>query len=499
MKNIIYLLCLLCNIGLYAQSFLPFKSNARKLFRDDLGQTYSMVFQHAEQNIADSIFIPVLNISGNFFNSDSCVFWGVGCYKQNQSGWLGKKVKTNNASKYQFYKVNGDSLSFEFNQNINDTNLIYQDSIQILKMSYSYTVNTQILGYNDAVNYYNLYHTDLSGNPINSTLNQFQIAVGNNLGLINFFSIEHFPAQIKTLNLLGNQSPNVGFYRLTNEMLYDYAVGDEYQYYLGSSHSNFSWGWSTTDYSKYVKYTIINKSLTPDSLIYFSARNTINLLTNSQVTDSIYLRYARNQGIAGIPYEIFDGHYYKNFKLGQTCGADYWEFNLVNEPYNLEYCEIDTCWGGVDTQGPAANVSIKYVLGFGQTIYHDNLFGGINFTSHNITSDLIYSVKNGQPCGMQQFLSISENMSNTNQLIIAPNPANDQLFVTFIANHNSSNSILKVRDLQGRVLLQETFLDNQMNSSPNLIIDIKSLTSGIYFISFEKNGVLLSASKFIKN
>jgi hypothetical protein len=236
------------------------------------------------------------------------------CLKQNKTGWAGSSVLNINNSVYTFLQDDGDEISFDFNTNMNDTNLVYIDGTQMLKMSYANTSLTQVLGLSDSVNYYHLYHTDLLGNQISSGLNQFQIAVGKQLGLISFFKIDSFPAQINTLQLLGDQSTSAGFFELNNEMLYDYAVGDEYQYYLGSNHSNPSWGWYVTDYSKYIKYTILNKTLTPDSLIYLASRNTNNLLTNTQILDTIYLRYSRNDVIAGIPYEIFDGQHYKNFK-----------------------------------------------------------------------------------------------------------------------------------------------------------------------------------------
>ena len=52
-------------------------------------------------------------------------------------------------------------------------------------------------------------------------------------------------------------------------MLYDYAIGDEYQWHQVSSVFPNS-------YEGYEKYTILNKSLAPDSLIYLVSKNTIS-------------------------------------------------------------------------------------------------------------------------------------------------------------------------------------------------------------------------------
>lgn len=497
MKNLIFLAYLFSSINLYAQTFLPFHSSSNKLYRDSIGYTYSLVFQHAEGNSNDSTFIPVLNVNNDFFNSDTCIFWGGGCHKQNQPGWLGKKVTTNNLGKYTFYQIDGDSLSFDFNANQNDTSLIFQNNTEILKMSFANSAFIQVLGFADSVNYYNLFHTDVNGNPINSVLNQYQICIGKSLGLVNFFNIANFPFQVDTLSILGNQNPDLGYYKITNEMLYDYAIGDEFQYYNGSSYSNPSWGWSSSSGS-YVKYTILDKLLTPDSLIYYCLRNTFEIATNSQFLDSIYWRYSRNQAVAGVPYEIFDGQYYKSFQLGVTCGTSQWELNRVSEPYNLAYCAIDTCWGGIDTQGPAATITTKHVLGYGQTKYHDDLFGGFNFTSHYIISDLVYSLKNGQACGMEQIVGSLALVNKQAEIKISPNPANQMVNIKYQSDEKGANLRFSILNLQGQLLKEKLVSDNP-NPISSISMDVSELHDGFYFLNFEQNGKLIQSCKFIKN
>jgi len=498
MKNMIYLMFLLGNINLFAQSFLPFQSNSRKLYRDDLGNTFSLTFQQAITNQLDSVFTPTLNVDGNMFYSDSCIFWGGGCHKQNVPGWLGEKIKTNNIGNYVMYQNNNDSLIFDFNNNVLDTNLVFQNNTEKLKMSFVNSTVFSILGFTDSVNYYNLYHTDLNGNPINSVLNQFQICVGKHLGLINFFRIDNFPTQVTTLILLGNQNPDIGYHKISNEILYDYAVGDEYQYVKNSSHSNPSWGWSVTDYSLIVKHSILNKTQTADSLIYMTARQTINLLTSSQTLDTIFLRYPKNQSIASIPYEIFDGYYYKTFKETEICGNNYWELSSVNEPYYLDFCAIDTCWGGIDTQGPPATITAKYALGLGQTLYQDHLFGGSMFTSHSINSTLTYFKKNGQICGIEQIVGIKAALDHSHRLAISPNPAKQSMNVSYTVTEDCQFVNLSVCNFQGQLIIEKA-VPNHINISNSTPIDVSELNNGFYFINLEVNGRILQSAKFVKN
>jgi hypothetical protein len=498
MKSNIYIILMLFSANILAQSFLPFNSSSRKLYRDDIGNTYSLSIQHTEGFFGDSVYIPALNVDGNMFYSDSCIFWGGGCHKQNLPGWLGKKIKTNNLGYYVIYQNNDDSLIFDFNNNVLDTNLVFQNSTEKLKMSFVNSTVLSILGYTDSVNYYNLYHTDLNGNLINSALNQFQICVGKDLGLINFFIIDNFPTQVTTLILLGNQNADIGYHRISNEILYDYAVGDEFQYVKNSSHSNPFWGWSVTDYSLIIKHSILNKTQTADSLIYMVARQTINLLTNSQILDTIFLRYPKNQSIASIPYEIFDGYNYKTFKQTEICGNNYWELSSVNEPYYLDYCAIDTCWGGIDTQGPPATITAKYGIGLGQTLYQDHLFGGSMFTSHYINSTLTYFKKNGQICGIEQIVSAADENKDAYKLKISPNPANQKLNIDYTVAEKGTELLFTIINLQGQILLQKKVTEH-LSSSNTAIIDVSELNNGFYFLNVAQNGKLIQSAKFIKN
>jgi hypothetical protein len=493
MKNIFYIIQMLFCANLFAQSFLPFNSASRKLYRDDIGNTYSLSFQLANANQSDSVFIPTLNIDPIDFYSDSCVFWGGNfCNKQNKSGWLGKRVKTNNNHNYSFYINDSDSLNFTFNTDGNDTNLVCQNNNERVRMSFANSTYTQILGYTDSVHYYNLYHTDMNGNPINSVLNQFQLAIGKQLGLINFLCIDSFPSQIKTLSLLGNTIPNAGIYAITDELVYDYNIGDEYQW-----HNYSITGMPPTYYNGLVKNTILNKTISTDSVFYSILENTINLNTNVQILDTIEFNIQKNNAICGIPIEIFDGSYYKQFKEIEICGNNYWELTMMNEPYNLAYCAIDTCWGSIDTQGPAASITKKMVLGLGQTNLQDLLSSPFP-PSHNISSELIYFKKNGQICGLEQIVPAAEKSKDPYKLKISPNPANQKLNIEYMVAEKGSELLLTILNLEGQILLEKKVTD-YLSSSNTAIIDVSELNNGFYILNVAQNGQLIQSAKFIKN
>jgi hypothetical protein len=170
---------------------------------------------------------------------------------------------------------------------------------------------------------------------------------------------------------------------------------------------------------------------------------------------------------------------------------------MVNEPYNLAFCAIDTCWGGIDTQGPAATITTKYVIGLGQTFYEDNLFGGFNFTSHYITSSLIYFKRNGQICGVEQIVGIEDISENKNKFTIFPNPAKQSVNVQFAVTEDCSHVNLSIYNLQGQLVIEKV-IPSQTNISNSTNIDINELNEGFYFVTLSVNGRILKSVKFIK-
>ena len=202
--------------------------------------------------------------------------------------------------------------------------------------------------------------------------------------------------------------------------------------------------------------------------------------------------------VAQIPVEIFDGSNYKQFKEIEICGNNYWELTLVNEPYNLAFCPIDTCWGSIDTQGPASSITKKIVLGLGYTSLLDILNGGGFSLSHYITSELVYFKKNGQICGIEQIVANTDVNKNPFSLKISPNPASQKLNIDYMLYEKEVELLFTVMNLQGQTILEKKIV-NHLNSSNTAMIDISEINCGFYFLNVLQNGRLVESAKFIKN
>ncbi len=468
MKKLLSIVFFLFAISLFGQNYTLFNSSSKKLFTNDSvsSMTYSISFNTSELNGTDSVYFNFYKLNYDlYFVSDSCDFWGsLECIKQNAPSWIGKKVVYNNASTYSFYNLAGDTLQFEFSTNMNDTLLFYSDTLQKFMFIYDKTDTLNVLNVTDSARFYKIIHTDLNGNMINSALNQHEIIISKTFGLTQFFVIDSFPQILQPLLLIGNVSPNVGFYELTNEMLYDYQPGDIIQY---KDFSQQSGGPPWVNYIKYRKYTILSRILTTDSLQYVAAFEYFDKDSAVLHSDIVNLNYYRHEVLAEIPFELFDGNT-NQLKKTDYCGLNLWTY-YTNSNYGLTFCAIDTCWGSFDTHGPPPHISTQYVAGLGIYSYSNSLFSPPP-DGYNRGSRIVYFKKNGVICGDEAFTGIRENYVDK-KVLIYPNPATNTITIDC---HQSS--IMEILNVQGQKLLQQQIQQGKTD------IDISNLAQGVYFV-----------------
>ena len=229
----IVLLFVLLSTSGYAQFYEPFNSNSKKLFTTYPVATkgYSMVFDSAQFDGADSVYYHFgdLNDTSTFIHPD-CLWWaGPYCQKTNIPVWSGKFFRTDNVGHYFLGNLYGDTLSFNMNINLNDTSIFFEDNVQRFSITLEDIDTLTILNYTDSVRAYKILHTDLSGTPINSDLNEKYLRIGKDIGLTNFFKIDSFPVVLRPLELIGDADQELGIYQITDGMLYDYQVNDGFQ------------------------------------------------------------------------------------------------------------------------------------------------------------------------------------------------------------------------------------------------------------------------------
>ncbi len=428
----------------------------------------------------DSVYYHFLKLSDSYIISDSCFFWGGNeCIQQNVSEWAGNKIIHNNSDLYTFFNLNKDSLIFHFSADMQDTALFYQDNTQKLFTVYKKSDTLTVLNNPDSARYYTIIHTDQNGDTISSPLNQYDIIIAKNHGLTQFFQIDSFPQILKPITLIGNISPAGGLFALTNEIIYDYQPGDEIQYY---QYYHQSGGPPWNNFGKFVKHTILSKTLTADSLFYEVATEMFYTDSAQLVKDTIFIKFLRNETLAVIPFEKFDGST-KTLMLTDYCGINLWTYS-ENSFNSMIFCAYDTCWGSMDTGGPPPYTTKKYVAGLGMYYQVASVFSPppVGYTTG---SNIVYFKKNGIPCGQESFSGITEEENMTPSVNIFPNPAQDEIQIT----STDQLQLLTLFSLNGQRMFSAP-----LNSTTSTL-NISHLADGMYFAQILLNDNTLIVKK----
>lgn len=480
MKKLLLLLLIISFSQAFAQNYKPFNSSTKKLFADfpNIQSTYSMSFDSAQTVGSDSVYFNFFRLPVDYnFVSFDCPFWGgTECWRQDMPVWIGAKIEYDNLYSYNFHPNNGDTIQFNFDLLNGGPSIFYQDSVQKFSLMYEGTDTISTLNYIDSARFFKIYHSDLEGNTINSQLNGQNIVIAKYLGLTQFFQIDSFPQVLKPLHLVGNENPNLGITKITNEMIFDYQPGDEIQY-----REYYYWnnGPPWENYTRYRKHSILQRTETPDFLKYVMEEQVFYQDSSLVLTDTIEKTYIRNHTIAQLPFEVFDGNY-KHFYLAEYCDFELWTFH--NKPENsLWYCDFDNVWGPFDTFGPPDEEYLTYALGLG--VYIDKLVdyhGGISLYNGHY-NNIVYFKKNGVACG-ELIVGVEQHKKPAWDVSVNPNPARSVVWLSADVAFTKINLI----GINGKVLLSETPKSNKVS------IDVGHLPDGIYFAKIElvSNAVL---------
>jgi len=472
----------------YGQNYKLFTALSKKLFAKYpvATETYSLSFDTALSVSNDSIYYNFLLLNNYFPSDDSCSseYYFYTCYQQNIPSWIGRKIIYDNISNYKFFNLTGDTLLFNFNSNPTDSLVFYKDSVQKFYYIYLKSDTLNLLNSVDSARFYSIVHTDINGNVINSALNQQNIIISKNRGLVNFFQVDSFPQILKPLVLIGDVATAGGFYQLTNEIVYDYQPGDELQFY----DYNYNTLYPPSDYKRYKKYKIMSRTITADSLFYNAIYEMFDADSANLFVDTIMLKYSRSTVIANIPFEKYYGQESRNLSVKDYCGLRLWTLETNRLSYINEYSPCDSSWCYNSEPGPPAEYKRIFVSGLGlyldQSYYFSasppNAFWGKGLT-------MIYFKKNGISCGSEMFAGIKEYQDKENVVTISPNPAKGYIHITSPVVLSS----ITLFNSEGRELLSQNLYGTAET------IDIRKFHSGIFVARICLNDNSVAIKKII--
>ena len=324
-----------------------------------------------------------------------------------------------------------------------------------------------VLGQAENLKVFRILHYDSIGNPMQTPLHNFEIKIGEHLGLVSFFDVFNFPVEETPLLLKGQTNPPLGYFQMTLGEVFDWHVGDVLQY-KGTYSLPPGQNQSSTSFSQ---YTVIDRMEENDTVkIYFdvvsSSIKPSPWFGTFNISYSNPLVFNKKASLIDFPYNKaffwdFDMYYADSVSY---CGTDHEGLSLTGRFHY--FCAACACFGPADGDGQFIAIA-DWVKGFGITSRAFVPYGYIGTINRN--ASLVYSNINGLACG--NFIpNIGISESNTNEFELWPNPATDILHTSI------SFERVTVYDANGRSI--------QMMSQPGNSLDISFLADGFYVLEF---------------
>ena len=240
-----------------------------------------------------------------------------------------------------------------------------------------------------------------------------------------------------------------GQHYLTIGEVYDYDIGDEFQ---------FSRIWGEQGPPNAHRYIVIDKQ-------FSSNQDTIIYTMHYTGYSPSYYDDQTNRWVNTF-YDTTVTEEYTNLDQPLHPVAD--SINDVDSiVYYYDFLCNDSIYGYNYRGGGFINVYYEYGKGIGRTYYHEPGIEGFTFR-------LFYFKKGDRECGEKDVLGIEEPGSQHGDVSVYPNPASEHIWID---SQNEPIDHLILLDMNGRVLLKQTVHKIKYR------LNLDSYESGIYILN----------------
>ena len=468
------------------QDYQLFFSNRFYIYEFDLsGISHFAVFK-AE----NKIFVSGDTIFSNYASGNDDFLYGVPANSTvyySDTTWSGYKCVIKQNGENVLLNRYSDSLFFLPSASVGTSWMFCQFSNGSKYMATVSTVtNDTVFGIIDSVKRISILKYDSIGNPMADSLNNFQFHLSKSYGLLKTVNIKYFPEKLFVYQLKGIDSV-AGEQRINPSSLFDYNVGDVFQYQRNDQ----------TSLSNYVsemeKKYILSKTINPndvtytidDSLYTITTIGTaqISILTHSIITEVDQKDFNSNDSLfSKLPYDKSDF----NFDYYETS----WHrpINGRRGIYTISCIRRDQPWIPTYLSRGLASCSQPYCvfpggsnwfvegLGFFSSLASMDSASSI-YTCHKY---MIYYKKGnevyGSPVNFPVTTDVKSNSESLQPVLLFPNPVNE---FAVVQNAGKVNSIT-IYDAQMHL---STF--NWSNNSNSILLDCKNLSPGFYIMKME--------------
>lgn len=366
--------------------------------------------------------------------------------------WLGKEVKVKQDGVNVFDTYWGDTVFINTRAALGESWMFYNDTSNRYYIATITDVDTMtLLSTLDSTKEITL--TAYAGTNVNTTdlAHNRTITISKQHGLVDVFSLYMFPFHsadtpnyIPGLDwLMDNRDVTSGVLRSyhliadpdpTEIELYDYEAGDVYQYfedYINGSGAEMWSYWVDSILSK----TVVNASQVTYQIRRIGSRQKVSPIlfpTTFSDTTFLFTVTSASANLISMPEKDTSRWSYTYRPLDTTHCVVSESFQMKEDLYNMSPFGS---WGEYKA----------YKLGFGTLRY--SYWSGQPSTP-SVDTFLIYSYKNGQPCGNYFPLAIDDVISDSKEsLKVYPNPASSELNISFDGTFS-----YKLNDMTGKLL-----------------------------------------------
>ncbi len=487
MKTTLLLLISILVLTTYGQNYQTIKSNQLNYFgTNSLDQILATRTDSVVLSGNDSIFYSYKAVRGN---NDPEQFNISGCPYELGPNWYGSHVVIEENGTNLFFNRFNDTIRIATQSSLNEQFLVYVYPYGDSLYGTVTAIDTMtILGTIDSVK------TITLNNNNDLSIAHLSFEIGKQSGFVKLFSPYSFPYTYRlnssnndTLSpytLIGSEYPRLGMTKPHIGEIYNYDVGDRFVYKKHSAPQGEQGSWT----SFYAERDVINKiSYGLDSIIYTFKNTSItssgnatwdtnpNELTSGGI-HQLTINNLNNFNDSLLPEEFnFTTHRFNQLYVN-SCGVleerYFAGIPVIDNPEPSDTCISSQPLSSGETSTSAINgFGISSVVGWTSQGYNV-------FTTFNL---LYYSKVNGITCGTNQYLNLEdEQVLNTLNLSIYPNPANTNVTVKFTTNTNEP-VLISILNISGKTIFQLNENANTFNQG--LSINVTEFESGIYFVT----------------
>lgn len=503
MKKLVILVFLLPSIISYSQNYNLFHPQMERLYQSD-NEALVLKFEYVD---AETPFSSDTVYRGyDFFAGEN------NCYNPGYPFWLGDPIKKKENGDVFFYNFDQQPIKIKNIQALNN-----EDEWECFSSgglfnptiirAYVFSIAEEdFLGLTDIVKTIKFQAYDGEGNQVNSPVNDKELKVSENHGLIktpafvSFPDIEHeygiYPSAGEEFVIVGMSNPEVGRLNLTTFDIFDFHTGDEL-------HTSYYYEGGYIEINNHYQNTIIRyleRSQIDDTLIYQAERirwvrnvtSTDEGLDTTEYTahDTVEQRYSPNDRIDNFPHQAFivetsPGWHKATFNRMPNSGR-----KIL--PPNDYHKGNASCFSSSSVDG------CSYSLGLEEGTYRRGLGGPYFYCSvfyTDVANNLVYYKKGDTEWGEPLDILITGSPSEVNrfpEILIYPNPAKDSFTFESKGSVRNRDVHLYIYDMKGR--MQKSVMIKRDKIKIN-----HALSPGLYFYRIVDAEQLIDAGKLLVN